>query len=534
MSLPSFFSRISDSITPLLRDEADLRSFLEGKSVRLEAPDDLELHPFHLAGFLLLVNLCARLYPRIRVRSSQRIVDECRIVALEINPSCDLTIAADESEASATLCWSCPANESLAVVIAPNGWEVLIDLPEAARVQPTNMLVALAAAAIGASELFRHVFCDFLANGRTSASPGRFNVLTHAPTSAVLPDLPSNIDVGRVHLVGAGAVGQAAVYALARVSARGTLVVVDPETITSSNLQRYVLATDRDIGRSKCSIIERAFAKTKQIATVSVESSWHFDHPELQDAAIVCAAVDSEGVRIALQAGLPLRAYNAWTQPADIGWSRHEQFGVEPCLACLYWPTRARPNYHENVARSTRQHELRVLAYLSARIPVDIPLQVDQIPKLPQYPIPPEANEWTQRSFLDDVITGLGVDPQEVPSWKGKLLPELYREGICAGALIRRQATEVPTEMAVPLAHQSVLAGIMLITQLLVGAHAELREHRNIAMENRLDLLSGFPQLSARPRQKTPGCLCSDEDFTNAYSAKWRQAPLHVSARSSG
>lgn len=520
MSLPRFFSRVSDSITPLIAGGGDVREFLATKSVRLDGPEDLELHQFHAAGFLLLVNLCARLYPEIRVVAPVRISEQCRALALAINPVCNFVMGAGEGDAAGAVAWACRGVTNAAVV-APNGWEVLIDLPDAERIHSTNMLVALGGAAIAASELFRQVFSNFLSQGRTAPAPGRFNLLTHAPTSAALPDLPSDISLGRVHLVGAGAVGQAAAYALARVSAKGAIVVVDPETVTLSNMQRYVLAMDSDLGASKCVLVERAFAKTKRIETSYVEGSWSIDHAYLRDAEVVCAAVDSEDIRIALQASLPRAAYNAWTQPDDIGWSRHERFGSEPCLACLYWPTRARPSYHENVARSIRQNELRVLAYLTSKIPVDNPLRPEHIPKLIQYPLPPEAGVWSDRSLLDDIAVDLNVPVEDAAMWKGRLLTDVYRDGICAGALVRGQTSEIPVEMAVPLAHQSVLAGIMLATQLLVAAQPELRIHRNSAVESRLDLLAGFPQIAARPRQLTQGCICSDTDFLRRYHDKW-------------
>lgn len=524
VSLPRFFSRVSDSIGPLVGTGADIRRFLTGKAIRLDAPEDLELDQFHVAGFLLLVNLCARLYPEIHVVAPARITQDSRALALGINPGCDFLGGEGDGGrvAAGAVAWACVPRVANAIVVAPSGWEVLIDLPEAQRVQPTNMLVALAGATIAASELFRQVFSDFLPKGRTGAEHGRFNVLTHAPTGATLPDLPSDIALGRIHLVGAGAVGQAAAYALARVSATGTIVVVDPEIITLSNLQRYVLAMDGDLEKGKCALVERAFAKTRRIETICLESAWSTDQVETRAAEVVCAAVDTEDARIAIEGSLPRAVYNAWTQPDDIGWSRHERFGSEPCLACLYWPTRSRPSYHENISRSIRQHELRVLAYLITKLPVDSTLRTEQIPKLAQYPIPSEARSWSEHSLLDDIAVQLGVEPGNLAMWKGRLLPDLYRDGICGGALVRRQTGDVPVEMAVPLAHQSVLAGIMLATQLLVAARPELRAHRNAAIESRLDLLAGFPQITARPRQRTAGCICGDADFIERYRAKWR------------
>jgi len=518
MSLPRFFSRVKDSIGPLLVGEADTRELLASTSVLLEAPTSIEEHPYHVAGLMLLANLCARLYPTIRIVAPSRVVDDCRVLVTQINPHCELI--PEFGATNGTVAWACASSNVNAVHVAPAGWEVLIDLPEASRIHRTNMLVALAAATIGASELFRDVFAAYLAKPRRRATPGRFNVLTHSPTAATLPDLPPDIALGRVHLVGAGAVGQAALYALARISATGTITVVDPEDIELSNLQRYVLTTDADVGIAKCEIAERTMRKSR-IDVVSVRSTWSQDLPGVQGAEVICAAVDSEETRIAIQAALPRRVYNAWTQPGDIGWSRHERFGLDPCAACLYWPMSRRPSYSELVARAIHQHELRVLAYLIHKIPVGAPLRVEQIPKLPQMSAPPDAGEWTERTLLADVAIAMRVEPEEVEKWKESRLQDLYHEGVCGGALLAKLQGVLSHDVAVPLAHQSVLAGIMLAAQLVVAAHPDLRAYRSIATEERLDLLAGFPQLTSRPRKRTPACICSDPDFIEVYQSKW-------------
>jgi hypothetical protein len=310
------------------------------------------------------------------------------------------------------------------------------------------------------------------------------------------------------------------VHALSAVGARGTLVVVDHETISLSNLQRYVLAMDADIGRTKTSLAAGALKGTG-IECIPAQVDWTLGLIEAPVAETVCSAVDTEALRIAIQAGLPKRVYNAWTQPSDIGWSRHETFGDGPCLACLYWPTRPKPSYDEMVARALKQPQLRVLAYLVFNVPVDAVLRADQIPALAHLPAPPEADEWTNRALLQDVALEFGLAKDDVSAWKGKQLADLYREGVCAGALIRHQSGELSEDVAVPLAHQSALAGIMLATQLLVAASPILAPHRHIAPEGRLNLLAGFPQLSARPRTRTANCICSDADFLGQYATKW-------------
>ncbi len=518
VSLARFFSRINDAISPLLTGGTDLQTFLRGKIVCLKAPDSLEEHPIHLAGFVLATNLCARLYPRLRILAPSRVVEQCASIALQINPLCQIETKRGTSDAE--LAWAVPPESDFAVVVAPAGWEVFIDLPDSRRIQRSNMLVSLAAATIGVGELFRSVSAQFLATGRVGISPGRLNILTLDELPADLPQLASKIDIGRVYLVGAGAIGQAAIYTLARVSATGSLVVVDPEQIALSNLQRYVLAIDSDVGVSKCSLVTRAL-QGSGIETVCCESRWGDDELSMDNVEVVCTAVDTEAVRIGIQASLPRRIYNAWTQPADLGWSRHESFGDDPCLACLYWPNRKRPSHHELIARAIRQHELRVLAYLTFRLPVDVPLRPEQIPRLPNLPVPADSTSWIEHSLLDDIVHSLEIALDDAALWKGKHLSDLYREGICGGALISRHIGEIAQEIAVPLAHQSVLAGIMLAAQVLIANSPELLPFRPVATEARLNVLAGLPQIAPRPRQRSQGCICSDLDFVDRYRTKW-------------
>jgi len=518
VSLARFYSRINDAIGPLLRSPTDLAEYLSQKVVSLEAPDDLENYPLHLSGFVLAANLCARLYPRLQILGPKRVTDECASLALQINPSCEIETKPGTS--NAILAWCTRPSSNSAVFVSPANWNILIDFPDAERIQSTNILTSLAAAAFGVGEVFRAVFAEFLPSGGVRPLPGNLNLLTLNDSRVHLPDLPSDIDIGHVHLAGAGAVGQAFVYALARVSATGRLVVLDPERISLSNLQRYILALDSDVEDSKCSLVSRAL-KDSRIETICQEVAWGYDLETTENVETVCTAVDTESVRIAIQAGLPRRIYNAWTQPADIGWSRHEYFSKEPCLACLYWPTRGRPNQHELIAQSVRQHELRVLAYLTHSLPVDVPLRPEQIPRLVHLPVPADSSSWVDCSILEDIARSLDLDLDGLSAWKGKQLSDLYREGICGGAIIRGRVDGIPQDVAVPLAHQSALAGIMLAAQLLISSSPQLIAFRPASIEARIDLLTGLHQVAPRPRQKTPNCICSDSDFVTRYFEKW-------------
>jgi hypothetical protein len=518
VSLARFYPRIHDAIRPLLTEADDLESFLSSKIVCLEAPDNLEQHPVHLAGFLLAANLCARLYPRIRLLGAEGVVRQCQSLIHQINPLCEVQVGPGLCHAS--LGWVVTPKQEPAVAIAPSGWDVHLN-SNSSELQPSNILTSLAAAALGVGEIFCSVFAPFLHSRRLPSSAERLNLLTLDNSSLDLPPLPSDIDIGKIHLAGAGAIGQAAIYTLARVSVKGTIVVVDPETVTLSNLQRYVLTTDKDVDASKCALITRAL-KGSSLRPICIEHRWEdLDLSQHGPFEVVCAAVDTAAVRMGIQAGLPKRIYNAWTQPADLGWSRHEKFGVDPCLACLYWPNQRRPSDHQLIARATRQAELRVLGYLTFCPPIDQPLQSDQIPQVPDLPLPLNASGWTKRSILDDILTALKIDGENRKLWQGKQLRDLYREGICGGALISAEVGEVTQDIAVPLAHQSVFAGIMLAAQLLIASTPELRPFRSNSIENRFNVLSDFSQTIQRPRQRTSNCICTDPDFVERYRAKW-------------
>ncbi len=518
MTLPRFHSRISNALGFVNGSPSALMSRLSATSISLEMAPALDDDPAHEAGFLFAVNLCSRLYPRIHISAPTTIREKAAELIMKINPECEI----DSGQKKQRLVWGAGATPTDSVItVSAAGWTAYLDQPNQ-KVIKSNALTTLVAACLGVGELFRSVFGDFLPSGRQVARPAEFNLITLETAQKNLPELPTTIDIGNVYLAGAGAIGQAMLHALGQLSVRGRLTVVDPESITLSNLQRYVLAMDSDVGKSKCSVARSAL-KLTALEVVSVETLWGEDDRSRRRIETVAVGLDTSAARIGVQAGLPREIYNAWTQPNDLGWSRHEHFGKDPCLACLYTPSGPRPSQHELIARALRQPELRVLAYLIHRVPVDTPLKPEQIPRLQPYPIPPSAPVWSDRSILEDAIRDLGVDATAIATWRGKPIADLYREGICGGALIRERIGELPQEVAVPLPHQSGLAGVMLAAQLILARIPQFRSLRSEAMEGRFDVLAGLPQVIGRPRQRTLGCVCSDPDYIHRYEEKWHR-----------
>jgi hypothetical protein len=572
MGLPPFFSRVADALRPVTDvDPAVLASKLSDVTVELHLPDMTDTSAVRDAA-LMAGNLLARLYPTLEVHAApaSSLAREVAALAKTINPDIGLIIVdasgtadVEFEDASATsssqtdagalgrqtsatngtrvalvIGWRAQvqSNEDerprtgvppqvpsgRVVHVNASGWVATVDHAEDESVEaspvPGTPLAWLAAAALGVGEMFRAVFADELGSrGRHHAQPGRLSMLPGTAATAVPDGGPPQsedprlsargIDIGHVHLAGAGAIGEAFALALRASEATGRLTVVEPETVTLSNLQRYVLTDAASVDVPKGEIIRNLFAGSD--VSVEIEEARWGDRSSHLGVQKVAVALDSARDRIAVTSTLPQAAYNAWTQVADLGWSRHEDFGTAPCLACLYYPSTARPSDHELIAAAIGQPILRVLGYLVYNQPIGFPLP--HVPAIPDLPANQEdVLHWIQVPLIDDLLAAGVINEEERDRWAASTVGALYRDGVCAGGVL--PVGNLPGEVLVPLAHQSALAGFMLAAEVLTASE-ELRGERDAAVERRFDVLRGFPQVIARPRERTPGCLCSDPDY---------------------
>ncbi len=520
MSLPRFLDRVVDATAPVLGglDRDAVRAKLETTSVTLVGGERANAGASR-DGFLLAANLLARLYPRIRLQGPDELVHAAEVEIVLVNPIAD--VAAGDDDTDATLAYETFVDG--AVSVRARGWNVYVDRDDDADDDAVAAPAALLAATLGVGELFRVVFADELGDrGRRHSQSGAFNIVTLGEPTFDLP-LAAAADVGEFRLVGAGAIGQAAALTLAA-AVGGTVVVVDDEKVTLSNLQRYVLTRDTDIGAVKVDLLSERLAKSG-LTVVPVAAKWHAALVEAQLPTLV--ALDSPEDRIGVQASLPGPIYNAWTQPADVGWSRHEHFGDKPCLACLYWPQGEVPSRHEQIAGAFKQHPLRVLAYLVHRLPIGQPLPLGGVPAVPGLEAAPtEVERWMQTPLVDDIAAAAAIEVAVLADWRDRPLADVYQDGICGGALLHLNVGEAPREVLVPLAHQSAFAGVMLATEFIVAHVPELAAARAGAPEARYDVLAGLPQVLARPRARSTNCLCGDVVWRAVYGGKLDEKAL--------
>ena len=291
------------------------------------------------------------------------------------------------------------------------------------------------AACLAAANLFRFLF---LPDGTTLLDADT----SFPPDAASFPNLTASTLTDPLVLVGVGAVGNSAAWALARAPLTGQIHLVDPQVVELSNLQRYILCERSNVGGIKVEIAARNFQG--QLQSVPHQESWASfleDNGYMWERVLV--ALDSAQDRRAVQGSLPRWIANAWTQVGDLGVSSHSFLGSDACLACLYLPTQKSQSQDQIIAEGLKipQFQDRVRILLG-------------------------SGQATGKELCDAIATAWGIPAKTLGPYVSRPILELWVEGICGGGIIPLGETgPSPRELQVPLAFQSALAGMLLAAE---------------------------------------------------------------------
>jgi len=504
MALASFFDKAALSAAALLRgfNRSAFEQKLIGVNVGIifenHAAKDSEQH----VAIELLINLLARLYPTLSLICSDSgdILDEMRSLALRINPQIEIrTECVGLSAAVATVdspLLDAVRDQCPVVYLGSNGWIAKVGTIGAmdwGRSQ--NTLGAAAAACLGAANVFRHIFRDQISDPKLDENLALS--LFDYSTDPIQEDQPmlAPANLSGTTLIGAGAIGNAVIWALRRLSGvSGNLNVVDHESIELSNLQRYVLTDTNSVGLCKVNVVEQAMID-RELTVLTFAKKWS-DHMECSDWNLprLAVAVDTIQERINIRGALAKEVLNAWTQADEVGISRHYKYGDEACLSCLYFPDGRVPNEADLVGQAVGlpQENVLIRDLLQTGKPVD-------------------------HSFLERVATALGIPAKEIFAFEGKGLRQFYSEAICGGMVFRLGAT-ANTGTEVPMAFQSALAGIFLAAEILMAASRT----RSQAIPNttRLRVSAAVSGSLLTPVAVVERCICQDPDFRSVYQMK--------------
>ena len=438
----------------------------------------------------LLIRLLARLYPSVIIREdgATSVRNEIHALARRINPRIDLS---GKATIEAVIGTASPRWKTARTVFAGcSGWNAMLSPGSPQTCGPSNNpFGAGMGACLVAAEVFRNVFLPDV-------------VLDHDCEIAVpQSDEWANEDgdvngrVGNLVLAGAGAIGNAVAWALSRTGVRGSIDIVDHESLDLGNLQRYVLAERDDESKPKAPFVAGAFNGMLRARAHPFKLA-EFLQKKGHQVPNLLLALDSARDRCAAQASLPRRIANAWTQPGDLGVSSHD-FLDGACVSCLYLPEEVQKNEDQVIAESfgvpDRLMQVRVLLY---------------------------TNEGAPRDLLGAIAEARNLPLAKLLAFEGRSLRALYTEGFCGGAVIPLGEPGTPAnDVHVPLAHQSALAGVLLAA---AGVRMGL-EGRVDSVVTQYDVLKPQSRFQVYPAGKPPGerCICQDPDYRDVYRGKY-------------
>ena len=494
MALPPYYQRAAVAMSQVLHgyDDDAIRRKLQDTAIGISFGPQAANSPDGQALLDLLIRLLARLYPRLFVRGHNADAHATWLceLAQSINPDIEM-VAEKNATFSIVVGDDVPATRSPFIGVGCRGWRGMVGTELLPVADSRNPFGAGIAATLAAANVFRHVFisADLL---------DRSAMLTAIPDGGNLPT-PSNVDLGTANVVcGLGAIGQAVVWALGRVHVRGDLDLVDHESIELDNMQRYVLTAVPDEGQLKTTLAARHLGEQLRVQEHAVPWSEFVARQGYAWNRVVCG-VDSAEARRQVQASLPRWICNAWTQPGDLGISRHA-FGHGACVACLYIP------------RTPTLNEDAIIATALG---------------IPEMPLLMRVRELLFRNAgaPDDLLAVIAdrrpdVDRAALMKFSGRPLRELYREGFCGGAVLPiGRAGRPQADVHVPIAHQSALAGVLAAAALVADAMG-FRSVRSDSL--RVDVLRPLPSgIRFQPIGPESGCLCQDRDYQRRYEAKW-------------
>lgn len=507
MALADFFDRAATAASQALSrfDHDAFRATLENVVVGLAFDGTAASSGEGSATLDMAVTLLARLYPTLAVvpldGDAAEMARRLRRQAREINPAIDLKRTLAGAGVGIVVGNTRPKAKAPVFFAGSDGWVAKLSRSEPVGSGATSdPFGAGAAACLAAANVFRTVFAERIEGGAPDEKI-ELSILDYGqPGTGGRPLGP--VDLGECHLVGLGAIGNGAVWALSRVQhLTGVLHLVDHEELDLSNLQRYVLPGRDAVGQPKVDIAASLFG-AGSLRAVPHRSTWSGyvaaeGHRAFERVAV---ALDTAGDRIAVQASLPRWIVNAWTQTGDLGVSRHGFVDGGACLACLYLPDGKVKDEDERVAEEIGLPEARmeVRNLLHGGAPVDAAL-------------------------IARIAAALGVPVEPLLAFEGRPLRALHQGAICGGMVFRLSGGARPAQAVVPMPFQSALAGIMLAADLVKHA---VGYGNGRATTTRMDLLRPLGRYLHDPRAKDARgrCICQDPDFLAAYRHKHGEA----------
>lgn len=239
------------------------------------------------------------------------------------------------------------------IVVQPCGWAAMIATSDGVLTtnKPKaglNPIGAALAAALGAAETYFQFNQDKL-QGRQSQMPiwisARHCAVTNSADEAAKWEddeaLPTDIDIGRWLVVGAGALGgnTLAILGMARENLKGVLEIVDPDLVDLTNLNRLIESLVTHVKTcKKVDLAAFSFRDSNVKVTpraVPYENLRASQLLQIEDFKVVISGVDQMSTRAFVQSDWPRLLVDGGTRGYTWRVSTIENGGGGYCLGCL-------------------------------------------------------------------------------------------------------------------------------------------------------------------------------------------------------
>lgn len=354
---------------------------------------------------------------------------------------------------------------------------------------PTAVFGAMSAASLACTQVMTLVYPEIFAGHPVPRAR-----IEEGPFGSAL-DPAGLMTLNRPVVAGVGAVGCAFIYALIVAQAKGTVLLLDPDTVGDTNLMRYILFDDRHLGLQKVEAAKAIVSATGLDLTVEtspqVVKDYLHEHPsERKRMTLLVSAVDTYEDRRELAGELPRAVLNAGTAARDFTVSRHAFGDGLACLACLYPPRATDTDLDAVAARELGLEKAEVARMRRSR-------------------------SGLTKAHLTTIARHRREPEETHLEYEGEPLDSFYRKVVCGTAPV-----DTPRGEAVaPLAQGSALAGFLLA--------------RGLADENppfrkfRMDFMTGpVPERQQRsnPRARPRCRYCGRRALRETYAARWGAA----------
>jgi len=392
------------------------------------------------------------------------------------------------------------------------GWTAYLSTSQPClySIESQNPIGAILAGGLAAGEVFKMAFSDFI--NVTLCPDLTYDPLTHGTGKApvVKPEIPKEIYLEDLTLIGVGAIGTSLIYCLGRLPRlTGKLTLIDHETTDESNEQRYLLSFKENRGIQKVQFVEHLSRLHPLLEIMAFGAPYEAYIQICSHARTVLSSVittvDTDKTRRNVQAALPKTILNGWTEAdgTNLGYGigKHEFLGPYECLACAYFPKSGPSSQEEFYSLRTG-------------------FNVDEIKRRLRDKIP------TTQKDIESIARNTGADIKNLMRFLGRPLDDLLH-GQCGIFTI-----PLPGKLATaPVPHIPLLVAVHLASQLLIPylePTPEIKPIESAAVFNGLDI----PTINnLELRKKEPRCICSDTIYQEAYKEKWNILIRNISTK---